>query len=290
MTIFAILLAWAMSVGSPALQRSPGDVPFTFENNQIILRVSVNGHDSLNFLLDTGTDNSTIDEATARRIGLQVMLSESSRGGVPATVWLRDLKVGLLVMDSLFAWAPNLADVSQALRRPLHGVLGYSFLKDRIVQIDYREHVVRFLNHPPAIEKSGRNVMLPMHFLSGKMIPLFDALHVNGHSLRASLDTGSSLGLLLYPRATTELGLNEAARNARLMTTLVYGGVLEVRKGPRAELRLQTAVFDSVSLYFASRSPEEQILSERGGSLGNEFFKEMRLTLDYQHQQIAIER
>jgi len=290
MSIVAILLAWLMSAGNTATQLSAVGIPFAFENNQIILRVSVNGHDSLNFLLDTGTDNSTIDDSTARRIGLVVEPGESARSGVPSRVWLRDLKVGGLAMDSLFAWAPNLSPVSHALRKPLHGVLGYSFLKDRIVQIDYRNRVVRFLKDPPPIEKSSRSVMLPMLFLSGRSIPLFERLYVRDKPLRATLDTGSSMGLLLYPRAVIELGMEGEADRAPRAIALVYNGDVEVRRGPKVPVRLQVAKFDSVQVYFAARGEEEHLLEERGANLGNEFFQNARLTLDYKNKQIAIER
>lgn len=290
MTIIAILLAWLYSAGTEATQPSAGGIPFAFERNQIILMVSVNGHDSLNFLLDTGTDNSTIDEATAQRIGLKVVPSESFKGGVPSTVWLRNLKIGSLAVDSLFAWAPDLSRVSKSLGRPLHGVLGYSFLQDRIVQIDYPNRVVRFLDNPPPIEKIGRNVMLPMLFLTGRNIPLFEKLYVREKPIRATLDTGSSMGLMLYPRATADLGMEEEARHAPRATALVYNGDEEVRKGPKVQVRLQAAQFDSVQVYFAVKSAEYHLLPERDGNLGNECFKNTRLTLDYKNKQIDIER
>ncbi|MSV29555.1 MAG: hypothetical protein EXQ52_12555 [Bryobacterales bacterium] len=42
------------------------ETPFTFHRNEIVLQVKVNGKGPFNMLLDTGTNRSAIDLATAR--------------------------------------------------------------------------------------------------------------------------------------------------------------------------------------------------------------------------------
>src|SRR5262245_26110668 len=48
------------------------EVPFDFYRNEIIIKVKVNGKGSFNMMLDTGTDPSAIDIATARELGLKL--------------------------------------------------------------------------------------------------------------------------------------------------------------------------------------------------------------------------
>ena len=48
------------------------EVPFEFIHNQVVIQVKINGKGPFNMLLDTGTDPSAIDLATARDIGLKL--------------------------------------------------------------------------------------------------------------------------------------------------------------------------------------------------------------------------
>ena len=290
MSIVAILIAWLFSAGNTAQDIASGGIPFAFEDNQIVLPVSVDGHDSLRFLLDTGGEISTIDFATAQRLDLGVRAIDSEQGGTPAITWLTNLKLGNLVQDSLYAVAVDLSRISRQMHRPLNGVLGHNFLAGRIVQIDYPRHVVRFLEGPPVIEKSGKNVMLPMVFLTGRHIPMFEKMYVREKPIRATLDTGSSMGLLLYQRTVAELGMQEEYQRAPRASVLLYHGDVDVRKGQRVQVKLQAASFDSVQVYFAATNAENHLLPDRDGNLGNDFFKNTRLTLDYKNERIAIER
>jgi Aspartyl protease len=48
------------------------EVPFEFHHNEIILQVRVGGKGPFNMMLDTGTDPSAVDLATARELGLKL--------------------------------------------------------------------------------------------------------------------------------------------------------------------------------------------------------------------------
>ena len=48
------------------------EAPFTFEHNQIILQVKVNGKGPYSMLLDTGTNPSAVDLASAKEMGLRI--------------------------------------------------------------------------------------------------------------------------------------------------------------------------------------------------------------------------
>jgi hypothetical protein len=60
------------------------EFPFEFHKNEIILQVSVNGKDPFNMMLDTGTDPSGVDLATAKELGLKLHpLGTEITGGRP---------------------------------------------------------------------------------------------------------------------------------------------------------------------------------------------------------------
>ena len=70
LTVGLILLLTWCSAGQAQAARPPVEVPFEFEHNQIILQVKIGGKGPFNMLLDTNTDPSAIDAATARELGL----------------------------------------------------------------------------------------------------------------------------------------------------------------------------------------------------------------------------
>jgi len=129
-----------------------------------------------------------------------------------------------------------------------------------------------------------------MQFLAGRFIPLFDTVYVNGIPIRATLDTGSSMSLLLYPHVIAELGLEKDARRGRRAMALVYGGDIVVRRGPAEQVRIEASVFEAVPVYFSADYRSDSSPEGRGGNLGNEFFQDTRLTLDYRDMQVVVER
>jgi len=62
-------------------------VPFDFQHHQILIQVRVNGRGPYNFVLDTGTHNSTVDIRLARRLRLPLG-SEQHEGTGPASAGL----------------------------------------------------------------------------------------------------------------------------------------------------------------------------------------------------------
>src|SRR5215510_638770 len=123
------------------------EVPFEFVRNEIIVQVKVDGKGPFNMMLDTGTDPSAVDLATAKELALKL----SSAGGpvsgggtdrnLAYTTRLPLVEVGGLTAKNVLALAIDLSKVSERLGKPLHGVLGHSLLNGRIVQFDYPNHV-----------------------------------------------------------------------------------------------------------------------------------------------------
>ena len=136
------------------------EVPFDFYHNEIFLQVRVNGKGPFNMMLDTGTDPSAVDLATAREIGLKLDSKgrQGSGGGTDVNLaYLTKLPlvdIGSLSVKNITAAAIDLSKVSTRLGRSVHGVLGHSLLSGRIVQIDIRvgsfvfTQSLRFLKRP----------------------------------------------------------------------------------------------------------------------------------------------
>src|SRR5438309_11875812 len=71
----SILLTGLMVLSSTTFlivqaQKAPAEVPFEFIHNEIVVQVKIAGKGPYSMLIDTDTDPSAIDSATARELGL----------------------------------------------------------------------------------------------------------------------------------------------------------------------------------------------------------------------------
>jgi hypothetical protein len=128
-----------------------------------------------------------------------------------------ELRAGDFVVRKLPAVALDLSRVSRVMGRPLDGVLGYNFLASRVAQIDYFRRRIRLYREspfsptplpPPTLHRIG----FAMKFMEGSVLPVFEDCYVNGTRIPVTIDTGSSLGLILFPRRTGPAG-NSAGRD-----------------------------------------------------------------------------
>src|SRR5260221_10348160 len=151
-------------------------------------------------LLDTDTDPSAIDLATARELGLKLDARSfpASGGGTEASLVqltrLANVELGGVIAKDVVAGAVDLKKLAAKLERPINGVLGYSFLKDRIIQIDYAKSRLRFFaespyagiqNQPNTVNK----IAMPFRYDNGVMI---DSVFINGQKLKATVHTETS--------------------------------------------------------------------------------------------------
>lgn len=276
------------------------EVPFAFERSSVIVQVKVNSKGSYNMLLDTGAEQSAIDLNTAKELGLK--LSPLGGGKVVATgkkentlflTKLSQIEIGDLMAKDLLAVATDFSRISQRVGVLVHGVVGYNFLKNRVVQFDYPKRVVRFYSaSPPSNSKqpdTARRMVLPFRFYSGDKFPVIDDVYVNGKKIKAELDTGHNGLLALTAAAIKRLGLQAEAQAGEPETSEGALGTSENRKGKLKTLTVGTVTIDSPTVSF--RAVNSGLDSAPfDGLLGNEFFKGFIVTFDYRSMIVMFEK
>ena len=265
------------------------ELPFDFLHNQILLQVTIRGTGPYNFVLDTGTHASTIDLGLARRLGLPLA------SGLGQTTMLNDVRVGGLTVAKLPAVVLDLSKVSVQLGRPLHGVLGHNFLASQVTRIDYFRRRIRFLTELPCAPAdlppdTAKRISFPMQFRDGSILPVLEDCSVNGTKIAVTLDTGSSLGLILFPKAVRLLGLEDLARTGIRMDATGYQGEARLTKGWVRSIRLKTIDLGAMEVaYVRGGYGVDEDVERRGGSLGNAILQDFVLTLDYRNGVVVLE-
>ena len=248
-------------------------------------------------LIDTDTDPSAIDSATARELGL-VQGSKgypASGGGNETNVFhltrLSVVEIGNITVKEISAGTIDLAKLSAKMERPIQGVLGYSFLRDRIIQIDYPQSKIRFYAESPYpgilnAPNTVNTIAVPFRYDEGVLI---DSVFVNGQKMKATIDTGSSGTFALTPEAIATLGLEEETRDAKTEEFVGYNGAYETKTGVLKSVRIGRLSVDSTQATFwlpgtGHDKKKFQV------NIGNGFFKDFVMTFDFRGKIVVFER
>ena len=292
--ILLLLPATAAFSQSPKAQF---EIPFDYVHNQIVVQAKIAGKGPFNMLVDTNTDPSAIDAATARELGLAVgdKGAPGTGGGTEVNriypTRLPSVELGNFVTKDVAAATVNLTKISERIGRPIHGVLGFSFLKDRIIQIDYPNAKLRFFAESPypRIQFSANTVntiAFPFKREDGEV--LIDAVYVNNEKMRAALDTGSSGSFNLTPQAVALLKLEDEGKPSE-KTSVGYNGEYESKQGILKSVRLGRITFESVRAEFwlPKTGHDDKKFQV---NIGNAFFEDFVMTFDFKNKIVVFEK
>ena len=289
-------LAFALMHGEAhAATRPLADVKFDSPKHQVVVRVRLGGQGPFAMLLDTGTDPSAIDLALAKRLRppADTTLHEGDGEGVEpilAFAWdMVDLEVGKLRADTVEAAAIDLTKISEKLGMRVDGVLGYSFLRGRIVQIDYRRGRLRFYDTSPPLSRP-ESVELEMTLDPADPMPRF-AGRINRRNVLLLYDSGSSHSIAVVGRSIERLGLKAAFDAARPDSAFGYGGRAETRMGILPAVVIGAFGFHDVPCVFGVRGyGESWDPGTEAGKIGGALLEGMVVTLDYPQRRIRFEK
>ncbi len=293
---FMLLLSSVAGLGYAQTRSAPVEVPFEFVANQIIVQVKIAGKGPYSMLLDTNTDPSAIDLATARELGLKLDARSfpASGGGADANLVqltrLSTVELETIIAKDVSAGAIDLKKLAAKLERPIHGVLGYSFLRDRIVQIDYAASKIRFYTETPypGIQDSPNTVnkiAMAFRYNDGVVI---DSVFINGQKLKATLDTGSSGTFALTPEAVAMLGLEEAEQTGPMEKSVGYNGEFESKSGLLKSVRIgRLSVESAPAVFWSARTGHDK--KNFQVNIGNGFFKDYLMTFDFRGKIVVFE-
>jgi hypothetical protein len=271
---------------------APLSLRFDGARGAIGLDVTVHGA-PLHMILDTGVDPSAIDAARAAALGLKVDHADGgeasgegdAKHAAVYPVILEGLSVGGRSAGKIEALAMDMSGLSARYGRRLDGVLGYSFLKTRIVLIDYAAQRLDILDHAghgaPRVRSCKTRWSTPLRGFGEDTIPRIDGFRLGAASGPISLDTGSNGGITLYP-AALDLPAVKAA--------LVEQGEASVT-GARGDTKVTTFVLNAPVGFGPFTVPPGQVVTlraargedDRVANVGNKLFAGLKLKvlLDY---------
>jgi hypothetical protein len=289
------LVALAMA---SAAQAAPIVVPFDFSHSEIGVDITIHGKPAY-AIIDTGVDPSLIDLATAEATGIKVNRGDSGEasgfgGGKGATVFGAKIE-GLAIAGEPFgafdALAADTSGLSKAYGRKLDAVLGYSFLSDKVVLIDYPAGklgiLARLTQARPLIARCRVRWRTPLRTIES--YPVIDGFRIGKARATVSLDTGANGGVALFKRALDLPGMDEALVESGSSTHVGARGA-ETAKTYRLRAPVGFGPFSLPAGQEVSVYGDQGAKDPRAANIGNGVLSAMRLKvlLDYRSRAMTF--
>jgi len=276
----------------PVPKQAVIEVPFELIRGAIIVSTTVDGAGPFWMMLDTGVDPSVVDLETAKSTGLKIAGGHEISGGgtshnVAYETSLPIVQLGGLTATKVDAGAMDLSSLSMKLGSPVGGILGYSFLKGRIVQIDYPNRKVRFYRMAPACA-GGPPTCTILSFRYKNAI-LAKGVTVDGKPVTAHIDTGSNSYFQFTPAAVDKLGLSEDVARSHESSSLGFNGNLKNHEGSVRNVTVGSISVDNPTVIFFGKGMgmDKELWDLR---IGSAFMKDFAVMLDFQHGKMTLAR
>lgn len=276
------------------------EVPFRVLNDHILVPVSVNGSETLEFVLDTGADMTVLmDSVPVQALSLEpdsrIPISGTGQGFDAYADIVTDvsLSLGELSLNGLSViHIPMQATAFFENREQIYfdGVIGYEFFQRFLVRIDYDRGVVGFYDrehfHSRQLIATGDWVSVDMPLRGTMPYVQLEMVQSSGRKLDLELllDTGSTGTLSLSPDSDGDLRLPE--RYYESVSIGVNGSNTDY-VSPSKQIRFGGRKFDNVATHYASAGNSGG--HDGNGILGNRILSRFNLLIDYETERLYLQ-
>jgi hypothetical protein len=282
------------------LVASPIVVPIEVVYGGLIFMTARINDTPMSFVLDTGAEATVLNSSRLAKLGLQGLghFATGAGGGdvelsyvQGVTTKVGDAKTGEAIVRDQIVAAVLLDALERPLRRPLDGILGYDFISRFVVEIDYKNKLLRL--HDRATYKHAGSATAQRMTLEDSTPFINAALEVPGKPNiggRFILDTGCLCNvqvfspfvdahslLTLFPEAKQAGYSAGAGGQTHEMTAVIPGLVIGDRR------------IDKAVANFARDKHGASADPEAAGLIGSLALGQFTLVLDYKRQQFFLE-
>jgi hypothetical protein len=224
-TLFALTVAVLTLVSTAVC----GEIPFTIEKGLIIVAGKAKDGQPIQAALFTGSIFSYYSKDMQKRFKLQVRGSYELLGGGPQENSVPFVVVPDLTFDDQSPVEVKMQErsfdpIEKLIGHKIDMIVGLDYLNGRIVQFDFKQKVLRFLDKPPfdyqAAGSAGANGPLRlamrmdehMRTLFGDQIsmPITEEVKLNGTPIRTLFDTGVAYPVSVGPFASKKNSIGSA--------------------------------------------------------------------------------
>ncbi|MEQ8424517.1 MAG: retropepsin-like aspartic protease, partial [Cyclobacteriaceae bacterium] len=259
-------------------------IPFQIVNNSIFVKVDLNEHRELSFIVDTGSSFSVVFSDPTLTLPLQFKMFNIRGFGKMDSLSANVSVYNTLSLGPLTSYGQQILVVEkdkvgfqQFFDRPLHGIIGLDVLRNFNVEFNFVTQKMILRNNEVRQRKGRRWTKIPFQVYNNTlMVPaVISDSQSKKDSVSLIIDTGSELPLLL----AEEFCPPGAAKTIIGLGFLGYasGRIGEIKKVHIGDITLEnltTAFPDSTSSKWNAVVPHQ-------GNIGIQLLKKYRLAINY---------
>lgn len=272
---------------------------FQLINNLVVIPVELNGV-KYSFLLDTGVD-STILFSLEERDSLQLKnASKMLFGGMGADQKIEGFKsegntirIGKAINRnfSFFTVHEGHLDLSYRMGVPIHGIIGYDFFKDFIIEFNYLRKKLKVHNPENYNYKNcGSCEDFELNFYRNKPYLEANVNIGNGEKSEINLLIDSGLGDALWLFQDSELNIYIPEPNFKDFLGHGFGGSLYGKRTKIKEISFGKFTLKMVTSSFPDSTYLGDLMSfrHRNGSIGSRILNRFHSTFDYPNKRLRL--
>lgn len=255
-------------------------VPFSQidEPNRIYVNLSEEGAEPLHWLLDTGATGSVMTPVAARRLGVSVR-------SIKETPYRRKTRIG---RDVQF-WVDVRSSDTGSRTGWEYALLGGDFLREYVVELDFTERRVRFLD----AERYTLREVAPAS--EQEVLTLRDSprpiaeISVNGKPLSVMFDSGALWPLIVSGKAAEKLGIDVESL-APFREAGTTSGPMSLRLLPAADISIGALRFANVPVLVAPKGWYGIIGEANDSAVGYDLLSRFLVRIDYRGRRMLLRR
>ncbi|MGH7495763.1 MAG: aspartyl protease family protein [bacterium] len=247
----------------------------------LLIKARINQDGPRDFLIDTGNGAPLpllVAPTLVQRLDLTAATAKGDSGGF-SRVRIHRFELGDYCLENVEAGVlPVIEQINERLGAAIAGNLGYAFLKDWQVRIDYQNHRLHFTSGPAV----NGDKSVPFETGPGGAFILLPVLVNGGGPYRFLLDTGASTSIL-SPKLAAELGISGQPVEALgvMGTPQAELATLDsLRVGDYTVPGLEVAIIDIFGYTSSAAGVEVD------GIIGYSFLKQFVVEIDYPRRRI----
>jgi hypothetical protein len=275
-------------------------IDFKSASNLIIIPVTINDSDTLNFILDTGVRFPIITELPfVNKLNLNYMMPVQIKGlgeGSDLTAYrsgnntmkiegltARNQEVQMIIDENF--------QISHMLGIPVHGLIGFNLFKDYVVEINYdNEKLTLYKPEYYKYRDRKRDIILPLHFDGNKPYVRTSIVtdEMTEVPVKLLVDTGASDAIWLSEHSDERINLPQ--RHIETFLGRGLSGDLFGVKGRIDGIWVGPLILPKPIVAFPNSEIIDQLISsnDRNGTIGAEILRRFKVTIDYRNSRLTL--